>query len=187
MNIMQQMGINFGSGGAGGSGPVPTSVSLADVGLICQENENPQSSSKNATKLRKIFNETSGVIDNPVVICFKIGNEEPIYADFNEGKGKFNCNNKMFTTKKTFYIDDTTTPVTVSRYFDNFLGQVYEDAYSGEVSITLTLPQALFDSLMDGASQSQFLQAYLGGQITIDGDMQTLMELQKLLPNKQHS
>jgi hypothetical protein len=36
---------------------------------------------------------------------------------------------------------------------------------------------------MDGASQSQFLQAYLEGQITIDGDMQTLMQLQKLLPN----
>lgn len=63
------------------------------------------------------------------------------------------------------------------------LGLVFDGLYSGEVGITLSLPQALFDSLMKGASQSQFLQAYLEGQITIDGDMQTLMQLQKLLPN----
>lgn len=67
------------------------------------------------------------------------------------------------------------------------LGQVFEGVYSGTVGITLSLPQELFDSLMDGASQSQFLQAYLEGQITIDGDMQTLMQLQKLLPNMQNT
>lgn len=67
--------------------------------------------------------------------------------------------------------------------FSSFKGHVSEDVYPGEVTITLSLPQTLFDSLMDGASQSQFLQAYLSGQITIDGDMQALMQLQKLLPN----
>nr|CAH0113791.1 unnamed protein product [Daphnia galeata] len=147
MNVMQQMGINFGSGdGAVTGSSAPTSVSLADVGMIIQDELQPKS--KNVIKLRQILNEGSGMIDNPVVICFKIGNEDVIFADFSKGRG-----------------------------------QVYEGLYSGEVGITLSLPQALFDSLMDGASQSQFLQAYLEGQITIDGDMQTLMQLQKLLPN----
>lgn len=57
----------------------------------------------------------------------------------------------------------------------------------GEIGITLSLPQNLFDTLMDGASHSQFLKAYLEGQIIIDGDMQALMELQKLLPNMQNT
>ncbi|KAK4008054.1 stomatin-like protein 1 [Daphnia magna] len=149
MNVMQQMGINFGSGDGATAGPaVPPSVSVADVGMVIQDELRPKS--KNAIKLRRILDEGPGVLDNPVVICFKIGNEDVIYADFTQGKG-----------------------------------QVYEGIFSGTVGITLSLPQELFDSLMDGASQSQFLQAYLEGQITIDGDMQTLMQLQKLLPNMQ--
>ena len=88
MNVMQQMGINFGGSGdaAAGGGPVPTSVSVADVGIICQE-DLAKAKSRNAAKLRKILNESSGMIDNPVVICFKIGDEEEIYADFSQGKG----------------------------------------------------------------------------------------------------
>ncbi len=93
---MQQMGINFGgsetaSGGCAG-GPVPTSVSVADVGIICQD-ELAQSAqpdklkSRNVAKLRKILNEANGLIDDPGVICFKIGDEEAIYADFSQGKG----------------------------------------------------------------------------------------------------
>ena len=65
-------------------------------------------------------------------------------------------------------------------------GQIYEMC-TGDISITLSLPQKLFDSLINGASQSQFLQAYLEGQITIDGDTQVLMQLQKLLPNHNSS
>ena len=67
-----------------------------------------------------------------------------------------------------------------------FVGRIIEDGCPGAITITLSMPQALFDSLMNGASQSQFLQAYLEGQITIDGDTQALMQLQKLLPNLQN-
>lgn len=91
MNIMQQMGINFGSENGnsssdnGNSGSVHTSVSLEDIGFNCQG----ESKSGNASKLRKILNEASGAVENPIVICFKIGNEHPIFADFDQGKGKF--------------------------------------------------------------------------------------------------
>lgn len=86
MNVMQQMGINFGSGdGAVTGSSAPTSVSLADVGMIIQDELQPKS--KNVIKLRQILNEGSGMIDNPVVICFKIGNEDVIFADFSKGRG----------------------------------------------------------------------------------------------------
>lgn len=95
MNVMQQMGINFGSGDGGVAGSsVPTSVSLADVGMVIQDEFQPKS--KNVIKLRKILNEGSGIIDNPVVICFKIGNEDVIYADFSQGKG-------IYALKVNFY------------------------------------------------------------------------------------
>lgn len=89
MNVMQQMGINFGSGDGATAGPaVPPSVSVADVGMVIQDELRPKS--KNAIKLRRILDEGPGVLDNPVVICFKIGNEDVIYADFTQGKGKRN-------------------------------------------------------------------------------------------------
>ena len=96
MNIMQQMGINFNNSGNGEAvNSAPPSVSLADVGPILYPEDSPfQSSgdslsgnSKNAAKLRKILNEATGIIENPVVICFKIEKDKPIYADFTHGKG----------------------------------------------------------------------------------------------------
>lgn len=85
------MGINFNPSNGENNSAVSQSVSLADVGpIICPEDVSPSDSnfnSKNATKLRKILNEATGFIDNPVVICFKIDNDRPIYADFTCGKG----------------------------------------------------------------------------------------------------
>ena len=66
-------------------------------------------------------------------------------------------------------------------------GEVFENFCPGEVNVILSLSQSLFDSLMNGATQSQFLQAYLGGQIAIEGDIEVLRQLQKLLLNKQNA
>lgn len=67
--------------------------------------------------------------------------------------------------------------------FSSGRGEVFENLCPGKIDVTLSLSQSLFHSLLDGASQSQFLQAYLSGQITIEGDMEALRQLQKLLPN----
>ena len=72
MNDMQKMGINFGSGdGAVTGSSAPTSVSLANFGMIMQDELQPKS--KNVIKHTQILNEGSGMIDNPVIICIKIG------------------------------------------------------------------------------------------------------------------
>lgn len=84
---MQQMGISFGSGGDN-SAPAPdiTSVSLADIG-IHWEGVTSGLISKNASRLEKVLKSTNGTFDDSAVICFKVGNEEPFYADFAHGKG----------------------------------------------------------------------------------------------------
>lgn len=101
MNVMQQMGINFGSGdGTNAAGQAaPPSISVADVGMVIQDEFRPKS--KNVVKLRRILGEGPGVIDNPVVICFKIGNEDVIYADFTQGKGK----RDYFSTSVSVYFN----------------------------------------------------------------------------------
>ncbi len=85
MDMMQQMGISFGSGD---SAPAPdiTSVSLADIG-IHWEGVASGLISKNASRLEKVLKSTNGTFDDSAVICFKVGNEEPFYADFAHGKG----------------------------------------------------------------------------------------------------
>ena len=68
---------------------------------------------------------------------------------------------------------------------DNAIAQpgIISEVISGRVDITVTLAdQATFDSLLKGTSQSEFLQAYLTGDISVDGDMDALIQLQKLLP-----
>jgi len=69
--------------------------------------------------------------------------------------------------------------------FSSGRGEVHENVCPGRIDVTLSLSQSLFHSLIDGASQAQFFQAYLTGQITIDGNMEALRQLQKLLPNLQ--
>lgn len=88
MNIMQQMGINFGSGGGSINTSQSGPLTVADIGGITFKKESALMST-NAKKLEKILQESSEVVDNPIVICFKIGEEEPIYTDFSQGKGKF--------------------------------------------------------------------------------------------------
>ncbi len=56
----------------------------------------------------------------------------------------------------------------------------------GRLDMTVSLAnQATFDMLVKGTSQSQFLQSYLTGDISVDGDMDALIQLQKILPNMQ--
>ena len=62
-----------------------------------------------------------------------------------------------------------------------------ENIGDGKVDITLGLPQFVFDSLMNNkATESQLMQAYLAGQVTIEGDVEALTQLQQLLPNFQN-
>jgi len=66
-------------------------------------------------------------------------------------------------------------------------GKVCENIGDGKVDITLGLPQFVFDSLMNNkATESQLMQAYLAGQVTIEGDVEALTQLQQLLPNFQN-
>lgn len=75
---------------------------------------------------------------------------------------------------ETFYVD-----------FTQGKGLVSEVA-PGRLDMTVSLAnQATFDMLVKGTSQSQFLQSYLTGDISVDGDMDALIQLQKILPNMQ--
>jgi len=141
MSMMQQMGMD------------PTSSTIAKPTILDPLIHASSFSdfilkSENAIKLQSIFNEANESIEDGLIICFKVGDEQEFYADFSSGRG-----------------------------------EVFENICPGKINVTLSLSQSLFHSLIDGASQSQFFQAYLSGQITIDGDMEALRQLQKLLPN----
>jgi len=141
MSMMQQMGMD------------PTSSTIAKPTILDPLIHASSFSdfilkSENAIKLQSIFNEANESIEDGLIICFKVGDEQEFYADFSSGRG-----------------------------------EVFENICPGKIDVTLSLSQSLFHSLIDGASQSQFFQAYLSGQITIDGDMEALRQLQKLLPN----
>ncbi len=88
MGLMEQMGIAFGSENKETNNPSTvesaSAISLADVTF---NQGNFGFKSNNATKLQEILNAASGTVDNGAIICFKVGDENPFYADFSNGKG----------------------------------------------------------------------------------------------------
>lgn len=90
MGLMEQMGIAFGSDankeatGTSGESCAAAPISLANISI------NPANfglKSSNATKLADILNSATGTVDNGTCICFKVGADDPFYADFSNGKG----------------------------------------------------------------------------------------------------
>lgn len=87
MGLMEQMGIAFGSENKQTNDPSTESasaISLADINI---NQGNFGFKSNNASKLQEILNVASGTVDNGAIICFKVGDDNPFYADFSNGKG----------------------------------------------------------------------------------------------------
>ena len=125
--------------------------------------------SPNAIKMQNMLNSSNTSVENGAIICLKIGPDDTFYVDFSQGKGKHIIRDLL-----RFW-----------HCIDNAIAQpgIISEVISGRVDITVTLAdQATFDSLLKGTSQSEFLQAYLTGDISVDGDMDALIQLQKLLP-----
>lgn len=84
MDMMNQMGISFGGEASTPHAAASKPVTLADVGFYWQGDA---PTSENALKVQEVLNGATGTVDNDAVICFKIGNNQPFYADFSHGKG----------------------------------------------------------------------------------------------------